>query len=42
MGYLVVLLFAFAEATAIIGLVVPGTSAVAAAGSAARLGKMDY
>ena len=42
MAYLVVFLFAFAEATAVIGLVVPGTTAVAAAGSAARLGKMNY
>ncbi len=42
MAYGLVFLFAFAEATAVIGLVVPGTTAVAAAGSAAELGKLSY
>jgi membrane protein DedA with SNARE-associated domain len=41
-AYVVIFLFAFAEATAVIGLVVPGTTVVAAAGSAAELGKLSY
>lgn len=42
MPYLGVFAVSFLEAVAIIGLLVPGTTAVAAAGAAAQTGKLSY